>query len=92
MNPYNIDIDKLKESKKIKDEKEILKLKLVVEFLKLVAEMDTKEILRITRLHKSDLSRLKSLSIARFTLDRIVGLFDSLGLSLAVDIRPKKAS
>ncbi|MCY4644276.1 MAG: hypothetical protein OXB88_06615 [Bacteriovoracales bacterium] len=92
MNPYDIDIEKLKESKKIKDEKDILKLKLVVEFLKLIAEMDNKEILRITNLHKSDLSRLKSLNITRFTLDRIVGLFDSLGLFLTIDIKQKKAS
>ena len=87
MNPYEIDIDKLKESKKIQNQMELFKLGLIVEFLKATSKMSTQEILDVTHLHKSDLSRLRSLSVARFSTDRIVGILDSLGFSVAADVR-----
>jgi len=92
MNPYEVDIEKLKESVEIKDEKEILKLSLVSAFLKAVSKMTTEEVIRVTGLHKSDLSRLRSLSLNRFTIDRIVSLLDTLGFSTQVNVKPKIAS
>ena len=54
--------------------------------------MKTDQILSITGLHKSDLSRLKSLDVKRFTIDRIVGFIDALGFSTSIKIKSKKAS
>jgi hypothetical protein len=68
MNPYDIDIDELIESEEIKDEKELLKLKLVGEFLQVTSKMTTEEVLLETGLHKSDLSRLRSLNITGLRL------------------------
>ena len=92
MNPYSIDINKLKESKEILDEKELIKLKLVQFLLKATSKMSTEDILNLTGLHKADLSRLRTLSLGRFTIDRIVGLLDQLGFSTKVDVRAKKVS
>lgn len=92
MNPYEIDIEKLKESEEIKDEKELLKLKLVSAFLKATSKMKTEDILSATGLDKSDLSRLRSMNVSRFTIDRIVGFLDALGFSTQIDVKPKKAS
>jgi predicted XRE-type DNA-binding protein len=92
MSAYEVDIKKLKESEEIKDEKELLKLKLVAAFLKATSKMETEEILSLTRLHKSDLSRLRALNVSRFTIDRIVGFLDALGFSTNIDVKPKQAS
>ncbi len=92
MSAYEVDIEKLKESEEIKDEKELLKLKLVAAFLKATSKMETEEILSLTRLHKSDLSRLRTLNVSRFTIDRIVGFLDALGFSTSIDVKPKQAS
>ena len=92
MNPYDIDIDKLIESKEITDEKELLKLKLTAAFLKATAKMSANDILSATGLHKSDLSRFRTLNVSRFTIDKIVGLLDDLGFTTKVNIEAKKAS
>lgn len=92
MKPYEIDIEKLKESEEVKGEKEVLKLKLIATFLKITSHMETSEILSKTGLDKSDLSRLRSMSMGRFTIDRIVGLLSDLGHSTDIDVNPKKAS
>lgn len=92
MNPFDVDIEKLKESREIKDEKELLKLKLVAAFLKAISDMKTDDVLLKTGLHKSDLSRLRSLSIDRFTIDRIIGFLDLLGFSTKIDVEPREAS
>lgn len=92
MNPYEVDIDKLQESKEVKDEKELLKLKLVSAFLKATSKMPSDEILSLTGLHKSDLSRLRSMNVKRFTIDKIVGLLDDLGFSTKIDVARKEAS
>ena len=92
MNPYEVDIDKLQESKEVKDEKEVLKLKLASAFLKVTSKMPTEEIISLTGLHKSDLSRLRSMNVKRFTIDKIVGLLDDLGFSTKVNIKKKEAS
>ena len=92
MNLYDVEIEKLKESHEIKDEKELLKMELVAAFLKAISKMDTEDVLEATGLHKSDLSRLRAMSTSRFTIDRIVGLLDLLGFSTSVKVKAKKAS
>lgn len=92
MNPYEIDIDKLKESKEIKDEKDLLKLKLTAAFLEAISKMSTDDVLTVTGLHKSDLSRLRSLNVDRFTIDKIVGLLDDLGFSTKIEVELREAS
>lgn len=92
MNPYDIDIEGLKESKNITDKKELLKLKLTAAFLKVIATMNTDDVLTATGLDKSDLSRLKAFNVSRFTIDRIIGILDTMGLSIKVAIEPKEAS
>ncbi len=93
MNPYNVDIKKLKISKKITDPKDSLKMKLVAGFLNATSKMQTNEILDKTGLYKADLSRLRSTNIERFTIDRLVGLLLCLGLTADITIgRAKKVS
>jgi|SaaInlStandDraft_2_1057019.scaffolds.fasta_scaffold238810_2 hypothetical protein len=92
MNPYDLDIEKLKESKVITDEKELLKLKLTSAFLKAISKMSTDDVLSATGLHKSDLSRLRALNVSRFTIDRIVGFLDVLGFSTKIDVERREAS
>lgn len=90
MNPYKIDLNKLKESEKISDPKDLIKLKLISAFLKAISKMENNEVLEITGLDKSDLSRLKSLSIKRFSIEKIINLLDHLGLATKIDVKPKK--
>ncbi len=91
MNPYKIDLSKLKESEKILDPKDVIKLKLISALLKAISKMENNEVLKITGLDKSDLSRLKSLSIKRFSIERIINLLDQLGLATKIDVKPKRA-
>jgi|APGre2960657468_1045069.scaffolds.fasta_scaffold28922_2 predicted XRE-type DNA-binding protein len=92
MNPYDIDYRKLKISKEITDERDLLKLKLIASFNKITSKMTTEEILELTGLHKSDLSRLRTFGMDRFTIDRLITLLDSLGYATKIDVKPKKAS
>lgn len=93
MNPYKIKVALLKESKAITDEKELIKLHLVSNFLKCTAKMDSKEISTITGLNKADLSRLRSLNIERFSIDRMIGILTLLGFSTKIVVKPnRKAS
>ena len=84
MNPNDIDIERLRESREIRDGKDLLKLKLTAAFLKAISEMSDIDVLSITGLHKSDLSRLRALSVDRFTIDRLIGLLDVLGFSVEI--------
>jgi hypothetical protein len=79
MKPYDIDIDELLDSKEIKRGKELLKYSLAAEFLKLISKMETAEVLDKTGLNKSDLSRIRAMSVARFSSDKISALIDALG-------------
>ena len=89
MNAYDIDIKKLKESKEITEQKDLLKMKLVSEFLKITSQMDSSEILNITKLHKADLSRLRAMNTDRFTIDRLVGILSRLGCSMKFVFKKK---
>jgi hypothetical protein len=90
MNPYDVDINSLKPSKKITDPKDILKLQLVSQLSKIMNKMETSEILLQTRLDKSDLSRLRCLDLRRFSIDRIIGILNDLGYSAKISIVPTK--
>lgn len=92
MNPYKINVKDLNISRNIKDQKELLKLKLAVSLLKAIKDLDTENILLATGLHKSDLSRLRSLNIQRFSIDRLISILDGLGFSTNLDIVTKDAS
>lgn len=88
MNPYKIDIKKLNVSEAITDEKELLKFRLASGLLKILLKMETSEILEKTDLDKSDLSRLRSLNVERFSIDRILGILNALGFSAKFSIVP----
>lgn len=92
MNPYSIDSRKLKISNEITDERDLLKLKLFGAFRKATAKMTTEDILDRTGLHKSDLSRLRTFGIDRFTIDRLILLLANLGYVTKIEVKPKKAS
>lgn len=92
MNPFDIDIDKLKESKEVVEEKELLKLQLVSAFLKASANMDSQKIISLTGLHKSDLSRLRSMNVDRFSIDKIIDLLFKLGFSPKFEIEKSAVS
>ena len=90
MHPYKIDQSKLRESEKNLDQKDLIKLELISALLKAISKMESNEALEITGLDKSNLSRLKSLSLKRFSIERIINLLDHLGLATKVDVKPKK--
>lgn len=90
MNPYDIDIKKLKNSEKITDEKDLLKLRLLAELNEIIAELETQKILKLTGLDKSDLSRIRISDYTRFSIDRILGIFNRLGFKANVSIVPLK--
>lgn len=92
MNPYDIDIDELVESKEVTDEKELLKYQLAGEFLKITKKMSTQEILKKTGLDKSDLSRLRVVSVERYSIGKIIGLLSRLGYTAKVKVVKKAAS
>lgn len=92
MNPYDIDYRNLKESTQITDEKELLKLRLIASFNKITSQMETDAILEATGLHKSDLSRLRTFGLDRFSIDRLITLLNSLGYTTVLNVKPKKVS
>jgi hypothetical protein len=93
MNPYKVNYKKFKDSKKISNPKDLLKLRLTAGLLNIISEMENTEVMSVTGLHKSDLSRLRCLNIERFTIDRIIEILNSLGFSAKLTIEPsKKAS
>ncbi len=92
MNPYDIDIRKIKESKRITDSKLLCKLELASKFVKITSKMTPKEISEITGLNKSDISRLRTTNVERFSIDKLVDLLDILGCSVKISFKSKKAS
>lgn len=92
MNPYDIDFKKLKDSQEISEPKDLLKLELAAEFLKVTSKMSSEEIIQATGLHKSDLSRIRALNLSRFTIDRILGYLDSVGYVAKVKVKKKNVS
>lgn len=90
MNPYEINHNKLKGSKKITDERDLLKLKLIDQLKEVMSPMDTQQIIELTGLDKSDLSRLRISSYQRFSIDRLIKIFDQLGFKAEISVKKKK--
>jgi predicted XRE-type DNA-binding protein len=91
MNPYKINYKKFKVSEKITDEKDVIKLYLLAQLKEIISKIETVEILSITGLDKSDLSRIRVSNFERFSIDRLIGLLDKLGYSARLRIEKKKA-
>ncbi|MEA9356647.1 XRE family transcriptional regulator [Bacteriovorax sp. PP10] len=89
MNPYKVDYSKFKGSKKITDQRDLLKLRLMAQLKEVMAGMETQEILSITGLDKSDLSRLRVSSFERFSIDRLIKIFDQLGFQANFSVTKK---
>ena len=92
MNPYDVDYTKFKVSEPITDERDLLKLKLFAVFHEATIKMSVEEIIEITKLDKSDVSRLRTFGIDRFTIDRLIGILETLGYSTELSFKPKKKS
>ncbi len=90
MNPYDVDWSKFKESKTITDEGDLLKLRLLAKLNDIIETMETQEILDVTGLDKSDLSRIRISSFKRFSIDRIIKILDSLGYRAELSVEKKK--
>lgn len=90
MNPYDVDYSKFKVSKRITDEGDLLKLSLLAQLNDIIEKMETQEILDLTGLDKSDLSRIRISSFKRFSIDRILRIFDDLGYRTEFSIAKKK--
>ena len=89
MNPYKIDYSKFKGSKKITDQRDLLKLRLMAQLKEVMSAMETQEILNITGLDKSDLSRLRVSSFERLSIDRLIKIFDQLGFQADFSVTKK---
>lgn len=90
LNPYRINYSKLKESKKITDEKDLFKLSLLVHLNQIIEKLETKEILEITGLDKSDLSRIRISNYQRFSSDRLINILCKLGYKTECTLIKKK--
>lgn len=89
MNPYKIDVSKLNESQEILEGKELLKLELAGSFIEIISKMTSAEVLALTGMDNSDLSRIKALNLDRYTIDRLVEFIDSLGFISRISIQKK---
>lgn len=91
--PYEINYENFKDSVEVKDPVELLKLELGLKFLKITNKIETVEILKLTGLDKSDLSRIRAGALDRFSIDRLIHLLDDLGYKAQLRmIRGDKAS
>jgi len=90
MNPYDIDIESLRESKPITDSREILKLQLSGIFVKETRYLSTKEIISKTKLDKSDLSRIYVMDVKRFSIEKFISLLSAIGYCAEFKVKKKK--
>jgi len=90
MNPYDIDIESLGESKPITDSREILKLQLSGIFVKETRHLSTKEIISKTKLDKSDLSRIYVMDVKRFSIEKFISLLSAIGYCAEFKVKKKK--
>lgn len=91
-NPYDIDPESIGPSRKITDERELLKYKLSAEIIKVLNKMTTEEVVEKTGLNPADISRIKIQSIKRFSIDRLIKISILLGQSVNITVRPKKVA
>ena len=87
MNPYDIDTDKLKLSKRITDPKEILKCQIAAKIINISVNIGTDKTQELTGLHKADLSRIRVMSLKRFTIDRLIGIANDLGFEVSIKFK-----
>jgi len=91
-NPYDVDPESVPLSRKITDEGELLKYRLSAAINKVIKNMTTEEIVELTELHPSDISRIKVQSVKRFTLDRLIKILILLGRTVTIQVKTKKAA
>jgi hypothetical protein len=89
-NPYDIDPESIPLSRKITNEKELLKYRLSSEVNKVMRTMTTDEIVKKTGLNPADISRIKIQSIKRFTIDRLIKISFQLGLTVKITLSSKQ--
>lgn len=90
--PYEIDVDSIKPSKKVTDERELLKYRLSAEINKILDRLTTEQAVNKTGLNRADLSRIKIQSISRFSIDRLIKILILLGQSVSITVKTKKAA
>lgn len=87
MNPYDIDVTKLKPSKRITDPKEILKSQIAAKIIVISEKIGTDKTQELTGLHKADLSRIRAMGLKRFTIDRLMGIAMDLGVEISIKMK-----
>lgn len=91
-NPYEIDIESIKPSRRITDPGELLKYKLSAEIIMIVRKMDIDEALAKTGLNRADFSRVTRQRLQRFSTDRLLKVLFRLGQTVSVTVKPKKVA
>lgn len=91
-NPYDIDPESIGPSRKITDEREILKYRLSAEINKVIRTMTTEEVVEKTGLNRADISRITIQSIKRFSIDRLIKILILLGQSVSITVKAKKVA
>lgn len=90
--PYEIDVGLIKPSKKVTDERELLKYRLSAEINKILDRLTTEQAVNKTGLNRADLSRIKIQSISRFSIDRLIKILILLDQSVSITVKTKKAA
>ena len=90
--PYGSDYEEMPQSRLDLTPAEVLKLDLAAEFNHIVADMETKVVVKKTGLHNADLSRLKAHIVDRVTVDRLLNILSRLGYSAKLQLKKKSAS
>lgn len=90
--PYEIDVDTIKPSRKVTDERELLKYRLSAEINKILDRLTTEQAVDKTGLNRADLSRIKIQSISRFSIDRLIKILILLGQSVSITVKTKKTA
>lgn len=86
MNPYDVEIERLKVSREITNPVDLIKLRLVVDFLKVTKNIKDEEILKLTNIKKSVLSRLKVMDTSVVSIDDMVLTFTKLNFTVNITI------
>ena len=93
--PYDLtdeEINKMKPSRIITDEKEKFKYKLAGKLSEILIKMNREEAITKSGLDSADVSRLLCGGYARFSIDRIIGILFRLGYTPEVTLKRKRAS
>lgn len=88
-NAYDIDTDTIELSKNVTDKRDLLKYKLAAEIIKIMRKLTIEEIQAKTDLNRADLSRIKTQTLDRFTIDRLIKILHLLGQSVNITVKLK---